>query len=54
MRNIYNNAFLVSVCLQPPQIGGNEVADYIKTYRILEFLGTSENGKNEVVKLVEP
>ena len=31
MKSIYSNAFFVSVCLQPPPIAGNEVADYVQS-----------------------
>jgi Heterokaryon incompatibility protein (HET) len=54
MKNIYSNAFFVSVCLQPSPIASNEAADYIKAYQFPGFLGLSENDKKEVVKLSEP
>jgi hypothetical protein len=54
MKSIYSKAFFVSVCLQPPPIAGNDVAGSLQTSQFLEFMGISENGKNEVAKLSEP
>ncbi len=41
MKNIYSNARFVSVCLQPPSITGNEVAETIQNNQFPEFLGIS-------------
>jgi hypothetical protein len=54
MKNIYSNALFVSVCLQPPSITGNDVAETLQNNQFLEFLGISHDGRNVVAALSEP